>query len=146
MMYGALFFMAGAYCLSRGGHVRADILYRLWQPRAQAWLDLVLYIVFFFPGILALVIAGIRHAEQSWRYKEVSIYSPANIPIYPLKILLPIGAVLLALQGLAEVSRCIACIKTGRWPRRLHDVEELEAQILEQHRAHRDDTVPGEAR
>lgn len=134
IMYGALFYMAGAYALSRGGHVRGDILYRLWTSRTQAKLDLVLYVIFYFPGIFALIWAGIAHAEQSWRYLEVSVYSPANIPIYPLKTLLPIGGGLLALQGAAEVCRCLMCIRDGRWPRRLHDVEELELQILEQHK------------
>ena len=133
MMYGALFFMAGAYTLSRGGHVRGDILYRLWSARTQARVDLVLYVIFFFPGILALIYAGIAHAEQSLRYREVSVFSPAGIPIYPLKILLPIGAFFLALQGAAEVCRCLICIRDGEWPRRLHDVEELELQILQQH-------------
>jgi TRAP-type mannitol/chloroaromatic compound transport system permease small subunit len=133
IMYGALFYMAGAYTLSRGGHVRGDILYRLWAPRTQARLDLFLYIIFYFPGIVALLWAGIAHAEQSWRYLEVSIFSPAGIPIYPLKTLLPVGAVFLALQGVAEVCRCLICLRDGQWPRRLHDVEELELQIIHQH-------------
>ena len=133
MMYGALFYMAGAYTLSRGGHVRGDILYRLWAPRTQARVDLVLYVIFYFPGIFALLYAGIAHAEQSWRYGEVSVFSPAGIPIYPLKTLLPIGAVFLALQGAAEVCRCLICLRDGQWPRRLHDVEELELQILQQY-------------
>ena len=133
MMYGAMFFMAGAYTLSRGGHVRADILYRLWSQRTQAAVDLTLYVVFFLPGMLALIWAGIAHARQSWRFGEVSIFSPAGIPIYPLKILVPIGATLLLLQGLAECARCIRCMRTGVWPPRFHDVEELEAQILAQH-------------
>ena len=133
MMYGALFYMAGAYTLSRGGHVRGDIVYRLWSPPTQAKLDLVLYVIFFFPGIFALIWAGVAHAEQSWRYREVSVFSPADIPIYPLKTLLPIGAFFLALQGAAEICRCLICIRQGEWPQRLHDVEELELQILKQH-------------
>ena len=119
MMYGALFFMAGAYTLARGGHVRADIFYRLWAPRTQAKLDLLLYFVFFFPGVVALVWAGTEHAEESWRYREVSIFSPTGVPLYPLKTLLPIGAALLFLQGVAEVFRCVRCIRDGQWPRRL---------------------------
>jgi TRAP-type mannitol/chloroaromatic compound transport system permease small subunit len=134
MMYGAMFFMAGAYTLSRGGHVRADILYRLWPARTQAAVDLVLYVLFFFPGMVALIWAGIAHARQSWRFAEVSIFSPAGIPIYPLKTLVPIGATLLLLQGLAECIRCIRCMRSGAWPPRFHDVEELEAQILAEHR------------
>jgi TRAP-type mannitol/chloroaromatic compound transport system permease small subunit len=133
MMYGALFFMAGAYTLSRGGHVRADILYRLWPERVQAWVDLVLFIVFFFPGMVALMWAGTSHAAQSWRFGEVSIFSPAGIPIYPLKTLVPVGAALLTLQGVAECIRCVRCIRTGSWPPRIHDVEELEAQLLKQY-------------
>ena len=133
MMYGALFFMGGAYTLARGGHVRADIFYRLWSPRAQARLDLVLYLVFFFPGVIALIWAGTAHAEESWRYREVSIFSPTGVPLYPLKTLLPVGAVLLFLQGVAEVCRCIRCLRDGQWPRRLNDVEELENQIVEQY-------------
>lgn len=144
MMYGALFFMAGAYTLSRGGHVRGDLLYRLWSPRTQARFDLVLYFVFFFPGILGLIWAGVINAEQSWRYREVSIWSPAGMPIYPLKTLVPVGAALLALQGAAEVCRCLICLREGRWPRRLHDVEELEQQIIERHQAEAGAT-PGEA-
>jgi TRAP-type mannitol/chloroaromatic compound transport system permease small subunit len=133
MMYGALFFMAGAYTLARGGHVRADIFYRLWAPRTQAKLDLLLYFVFFFPGVVALVWAGTEHAEESWRYREVSIFSPTGVPLYPLKTLLPIGAALLFLQGVAEVFRCVRCIRDGQWPRRLNDVEELENQIVAQY-------------
>jgi len=132
-MYGALFFMAGAYTLSRGNHVRGDILYRTWSPRTQARLDLFLYLVFFFPGILALIWAGIGQAEQSWRFREVSVYSPAGFPVYPLRTLLPIGAALLAVQGVAEVCRCLICLRDGRWPPRLHDVEELEQQLIEKY-------------
>jgi TRAP-type mannitol/chloroaromatic compound transport system permease small subunit len=143
MMYGALFYMAGAYTLSRGGHVRGDIVYRLWSPPTQAKLDLVLYVIFFFPGIFALIWAGVAHAEQSWRYREVSVFSPANIPIYPLKTLLPIGAFFLALQGAAEICRCLICIRQGEWPQRLHDVEELELQILKQHSTEAAAVEPG---
>jgi TRAP-type mannitol/chloroaromatic compound transport system permease small subunit len=143
MMYGAMFFMAGAYTLARGGHVRADIFYRLWSPRTQAKVDLLLYLVFFFPGVIALVWAGTAHAEESWQYREVSIFSPTGVPLYPLKTLLPIGAVLLFLQGVAEVCRCIRCLRDGRWPRRLNDVEELENQIVEQYQKVGD--APGSA-
>jgi TRAP-type mannitol/chloroaromatic compound transport system permease small subunit len=131
-MYGAMFFMAGAYTLSRGGHVRADMFYRLWRPRTQAAVELFLYVVFFFPGILALVISGWDYGYASMRIQEVSVNSPAGVPIWPLKMLIPFGAGLLALQGLAEVLRCIQCMRDNAWPARLHDVEELEKQILEE--------------
>src|SRR5687768_5528870 len=131
IMYGALFFMAGAYTLSRGGHVRADMFYRLWKPRTQATVELVLYILFFFPGILALVIAGWDYGWQSMRIREVSVNSPAGVPIWPLKMMIPFGAGLIALQGFAEVLRCVVCLRNGAWTARLHDVEELENQILQ---------------
>lgn len=132
MMYGALFLMAGAYTLSRGGHVRGDFLYRMWPPRVQAAVDFVLYIVFLLPGCAAMVYAGWGFARQSWRFSETSIYSPAGVPIYPMKTLIPLAAALLILQGLAELVRCWQCIRTGKWPRRLHDVEELEV-VLKEH-------------
>ncbi|HSC97194.1 MAG TPA: TRAP transporter small permease subunit [Burkholderiales bacterium] len=132
-MYGAMFFMAGAYALSRGSHVRCDMFYRLWPPRVQASVELVLYVLFFFPGILALVISGWDYGFESMRIREISVNSPAGMPIWPLKMLIPFGAALLALQGVAEVLRCIQCLRDRRWPPRLHDVEELEQQLMEEH-------------
>ncbi len=131
-LYGAMFYMAGAYTLSRGGHVRADMFYRLWRPRTQATVELVLYILFFFPGITALVYSGWFYGFDSMKIREVSVNSPAGVPIWPLKMLIPIGASLLTLQGVAEVLRCIQCLRDNRWPARLHDVEELDKQILEE--------------
>lgn len=132
MMYGALFLMAGAYTLSRGGHVRGDVLYRRWAPATQAEVDFVLFVLFYFPACLALIYSGWIFAAQSWRFKEVSIYSPAGVPVYPMKTLIPIAGVLLVLQGVAELGRCLQCMRDGRWPPRAHDVEELEKVILEQ--------------
>lgn len=132
-LYGAMFFMAGAYTLSRGGHVRADMFSRLWRPRTQAAVELVLYVVFFFPGILALVLSGWGYGFESMRIREVSVNSPAGVPIWPLKMLIPFGAGLLLLQGVAEVLRCVQCLRDGQWAPRLHDVEELEKQIVEEH-------------
>jgi TRAP-type mannitol/chloroaromatic compound transport system permease small subunit len=129
-MYGALFIMAGAYTLSRSAHVRGDVVYRLMSPRTQAAIDLALYILFFYPGILALTFAGYIYAGESWRYHEVSVFSPADIPIFPLKTLIPVAGATLLLQGLAEVLRCIICLRTGQWPPRAEDVEELETAIL----------------
>jgi TRAP-type mannitol/chloroaromatic compound transport system permease small subunit len=130
LMYGAAFFMTGAYTLSRGGHVRADMFYRTWPERMQAGVELTLYLVFFFPGILALVIAGWSYGGGAMSIREVSVNSPAGIPIWPLKMMIPVGGALMALQGVAEVLRCVLCLREGRWPARLHDVEELENQIL----------------
>ena len=134
--YGALFLMAGAYTLSRNGHVRADVVYRLWKPRTQASVDLVLYIVFFLPAVLAFIYSGWNYAQMSIRFREVSIFSPAGVPVFPLKTLIPTTGVLLLLQGIAEIIRCVICIRIGEWPRRLHDVEETESVILQEQRIH----------
>jgi TRAP-type mannitol/chloroaromatic compound transport system permease small subunit len=133
ILYGTLFMMAGAYALSRNAHVRGDFLYRTWRPRVQAGLDLVLYFLFFFPGIFALVYSGYGFAKLSWMMNEHSSFTPGGPPIYPFKTVIPIAAAFLALQGIAEVIRCVICLRTGKWPRRLHDVEELEKVIIEQH-------------
>lgn len=131
MVYGALFLLAGPYTLSRNGHVRGDMLYRTWKPRNQARLDLFLYIIFYFPGILALCYSGYNFAYLSVLFKEVSIFSPAGAPVFPLKALIPITGVLMFLQGFVEVVRCIQCMRTGVWPQRLHDVEETESVIIQ---------------
>ncbi len=130
ILYGGLFFMAGAYTLSRGGHVRADMFSRLWPVKVQASIELFLYITFFFPGILSMSIAGWHYAYDSFRIREMSINSPIGIPIWQIKMMIPIGAALLSLQGLAEVARCIIALREGAWPQRLHDVEELEQQLM----------------
>ena len=132
IMYGALFYMAGAYTLSRGGHVRADMFSRLWPQRVQAGVELFLYIIFFFPGIISLMYSGWSYGNDSMRIHEMSINSPVGIPIWQIKMLIPVGGALIFLQGIAEVLRCIVCLRTGEFAPRLHDVEELEKQILEE--------------
>ena len=129
-MYGALFMMAGAYTLSQGAHVRGDVLYRLLSNKTQAKIDLVLYILFLGPGAMALMYYGYHFAADSWFYKEVSWSSPARIQIYFFKSLIPISGTLIFLQGIAEVTRCVICIKTGEWPARLHDVQETETMLM----------------
>jgi TRAP-type mannitol/chloroaromatic compound transport system permease small subunit len=144
--YGGLFLMAGAYTLSRNGHVRGDVIYRLWPQRMQAVIDLTLYILFFFPAVLAWIYAGWQFAKMSIQFQEVSIFSPAGVPVFPLKTLIPVTGVLLFIQGIAEVARCIICIRQGYWPQRLHDVEEMETAILHEHeyqREHAQDAQPG---
>ena len=132
IMYGALFYMAGAYTLSRGGHVRADMFSRLWPIRVQAGVELFLYIVFFFPGVLSLIYSGWSYGNDSMRIHEMSINSPVGIPIWQVKMLIPVGGALMALQGVAEVMRCIICLRDGEFAPRLHDVEELEKQLLDE--------------
>ena len=132
IMYGTLFMMGGAYTLSRDGHVRGDFLYRLWKPRIQATVELVLYFLFFFPGILALVFTGWKYAARSWRFMEVSVNSPAGIPVFQFKSIIVLAAVLLIIQGMAQVFRCILCIRTGEWLAHKEDIEELENVLLKE--------------
>jgi TRAP-type mannitol/chloroaromatic compound transport system permease small subunit len=131
ILYGTLFMLAGPYALARNAHVRGDFLYRQWPVKRQATLDLVLYFLFFFPGILALCYAGYGFASFSWLIKENSSNSPVPIPLYHFKTLIPLVGGLMVLQGIAEVIRCIQALKTGEWPQRLSDVEETEKLILE---------------
>ncbi|MBO6853630.1 MAG: TRAP transporter small permease subunit [Marivivens sp.] len=130
IMYGTLFMMGGAYTLSRGGHVRGDFLYRLWQPRTQAKVDLVLYLIFFFPGVFALVYTGWKYASRSWGYTEVSVNSPAGIPIFQFKTVMVAAGILLFIQGIAQIMRCIHCIRTNEWLSAEEDVMETEDLLL----------------
>lgn len=130
-MYGALFLMAGPYALAQDTHVRGDVLYRLFPVRVQATLDFVLYLLFFFPGMLALFWFGAEIAADSWRYKEVSWNSPARIQIYFFKTLIPLAGGLLIIQGIAELLRCWKAMRTGQWLSRLHDVRETELALME---------------
>ena len=132
MMYGSLFMMAGAYTLSKNGHVRGDVLYGFFPPRLQAWLDLTLYIVFFIPGVVALAYAGYGFAAESWAINELSNVTADGPPIYPFKTILPIAGAFLLAQGLVEIVRCIVCIKQGEWPKRGDDVDEVDVEKLKQ--------------
>lgn len=133
IMYGTLFMMAGAYTLSRDGHVRGDFIYRLWQPRTQAKIEFVLYFLFFFPGVIALVLSGWKYAARSWRYLEVSVNSPAGIPIFQFKTIIVAAGILLFIQGIAQVFRCIHCMRTGEWLRAADDIEETENKLIHEH-------------
>jgi TRAP-type mannitol/chloroaromatic compound transport system permease small subunit len=130
MMYGTLFMMCGAYTLAQNAHVRGDFLYSSMRPRTQATLDIVLYIAFFVPGILGLMYAGYDYAWDSWRIREHSNVTAEGPPVYQFKAIIPIAGTLVMLQGLAEIMRCVVCLKTGHWPERLKDAEEID--VVEQ--------------
>ncbi|OOY06901.1 TRAP transporter small permease subunit [Thioclava sp. F36-7] len=132
MMYGALFMVGGAYTLARGGHVRGDFVYRMWPVRVQGLVDFVLYVIFFFPGITALIFAGWKYAARSIRYGEVSASSPAGIPIYQFKAIMVLAGVLLFIQGLAQLCRCIIAIRDGVWHEAAPDVEETEMLAMQE--------------
>jgi TRAP-type mannitol/chloroaromatic compound transport system permease small subunit len=132
MLYGTLFMMAGAYTLAKNGHVRGDVLYGFFQPRTQATIDLVLYIAFFIPGVIALTYAGYYYAAESWAIREHSNVTADGPPIYPFKTIIPIAGLFLLFQGIVEIIRCTICLRDGAWPSREEDVEEVDVDKLKE--------------
>ena len=132
MMYGTLFMMAGAYTLSKNGHVRGDVLYGFFQPRTQATIDLILYIVFFLPGVFALTYAGYYYAGESWAINEHSNITSEGPPVYQFKMVIPLAGAILLAQGVVEIIRCVICLKQGAWPSREEDVEEVDVDKLKE--------------
>jgi TRAP-type mannitol/chloroaromatic compound transport system permease small subunit len=130
--YGTLFMMAGAYTLSKNSHVRGDVLYGFFRPRTQATIDLTLYIVAFIPGVFALTYAGYFYASESWAINEHSTITYEGPPIYPFKTVIPLAGAILLAQGIVEIIRCIVCLKTGVWPSREVDVEEVDVEKLKE--------------
>lgn len=132
MMYGTVFMMAGAYTLSKNGHVRGDVLYGFFSPRVQASLDLLLYFLFFIPGVFALAWAGYNFAGEAWAINEHSNVTADGPPVYPFKTILPVAGAFLLLQGVVEIIRCVICIRDGEWPSREQDVEEVDLKKLKE--------------
>jgi TRAP-type mannitol/chloroaromatic compound transport system permease small subunit len=143
MLYGVLFMMAGAYTLAHQGHVRGDVLYGSLHPRTQASIDLVLFIIFYLPGVLALTWAGWTYANESLAIRE-NTFSPDPLPLYPFKFVIPAAGFLLLLQGLVEILRCVVCLRQGSWPARMKDVEEIDLEELKA--MVKDDSDAAEAR
>ncbi len=131
MLYGTLFMMAGAYTLAKNNHVRGDVLYGFFMPRTQAWVDLVLYVLFFLPGIVALTWAGWSYANEALAIREKT-FSATPLPLYPFKFVIPLAGALLLLQGVVEIVRCLICIRDGEWPSREQDVEEVDVDKLKE--------------
>jgi len=131
MLYGLLFMMAGAYTLAASGHVRGDVLYGFFAPRVQAGIDLVLYLVFFLPGIFALTYAGWIYANEALAIREQT-FSPDPLPLYPFKFVIPVAGFFMLLQGLVEIARCVLCLREGTWPSRVHDVAEVDVDKLKE--------------
>jgi TRAP-type mannitol/chloroaromatic compound transport system permease small subunit len=129
MLYGTLFMCAGAYTLSKAGHVRGDVLYGFFRPRTQATIDLTLYILFFLPGILAMTWAGWSYFNDSLAIREQT-FNADPLPVYPFKFIIPFAGAVLLLQGLVEIARCVICLRQGEWPSREHDVEEVDVEKL----------------
>jgi len=131
MLYGTLFMTAGAYTLSKNGHVRGDVLYGFFRPRTQATIDLTLYIFFFLPGIIALTWAGWTYANESLAIREQT-FNADPLPVYPFKFVIPLAGVVLLFQGLVEIVRCVVCLRQGDWPSREEDVEEVDVDKLKE--------------
>jgi TRAP-type mannitol/chloroaromatic compound transport system permease small subunit len=132
MLYGTLFMMAGAYTLAKNGHVRGDVLYGFFRPRTQATIDLILYVLFFIPGVIALTYAGYYYAAESWAIREHSNITAEGPPIYPFKTVIPLAGAILLLQGIVEILRCAICLRDGAWPSREEDVEEVDVDKLKE--------------
>jgi TRAP-type mannitol/chloroaromatic compound transport system permease small subunit len=130
MMYGTLFMMAGAYTLAKNGHVRGDVLYGFFPPRLQAGLDLTLYVLFFIPGVVALLWAGYNYAAESWAIHEGSNITAEGPVVYPFKTIIPVAGAFLLVQGIVEIVRCVICLKEGEWPSREEDVQEVDVDKL----------------
>jgi TRAP-type mannitol/chloroaromatic compound transport system permease small subunit len=143
MMYGAMFMMAGAYTLSKAGHVRGDVLYGFFEPRTQAGIDLVLYIIFFIPGVIALVWAGYIYAGESWAMREHSSITADGPPLYHFKAIIPLAGAMLLVQGIVEILRCIVCLQKGEWPTRVEDVEEVDVEKLKEMVHVKDEDIAG---
>ena len=141
MLYGSMFMMAGAYTLAKNGHVRGDVLYGFFRPRTQATIDLILYIVFFIPGVIALTYAGYYYAADSWRIDEHSNVTAGGPPIYPFKTIIPLAGAILLLQGIVEIIRCVICLKQGYWPSREQDVEEVDVGKLKEELKVKDEDI-----
>lgn len=139
--YGTLFMMAGAYTLAKNGHVRGDVLYGFFRPRTQATIDLILYIVFFLPGVFALTYAGYFYAEESWRINEHSTITYEGPPLYPFKTVIPVAGAFVLMQGIVEIIRCIICLRDGVWPSREADVEEVDVEKLKQEVGVKDEDI-----
>ena len=129
MLYGLLFMTAGAYTLSKNGHVRGDVLYGFLRPRTQAGIDLTLYILFFLPGVIAMTWAGWTYANESLAIREQT-FNADPIPVYPFKFVIPVAGAVLLLQGFVEIVRCVICLRQGDWPARMKDVEEIDLEEL----------------
>ena len=140
MLYGVLFMMAGAYTLAQSGHVRGDVLYSFFEPRTQAAIDLVLYVLFFMPGVFALTYAGWGFAADSAAINETT-FSNEPLPLYPIKFVVPLAGFFLLLQGLVEIARCVQCLRTGRWPSRVADVQEVDVEKLKAQMHVRDEDI-----
>lgn len=132
MLYGTMFMMAGAYTLAKSGHVRGDVLYGFFRPRTQATIDLILYVVFFIPGVFALTYAGYFYAAESWAINEHSNITADGPPVYPFKMVIPLAGAFLLAQGIVEIIRCVICLRQGEWPSREEDVEEVDVEKLKE--------------
>ncbi|MDI6763864.1 MAG: TRAP transporter small permease subunit [Thermodesulfobacteriota bacterium] len=141
MMYGTLFMMSGAYTLSKNAHVRGDVLYGFFPPRLQASLDLMLYFVFFLPGVVALCWAGYIYAGESWAIREHSGITASGPPVYQFKTVIPVAGAFLMAQGIVEIIRCVRCLKQGKWPSRIADVEEVDVEKLKEQMHVKDEDI-----
>ena len=116
MFYGALFMLGAGYALSKGIHIRADFLYSNWTPRTQGLVDATLYILFYFPGLLVFLFMATDFAYLSWMRGERGMDTAWMPHMGPIKTALPVGIVLLLIQGVSELPKSIYAARHNRWP------------------------------
>jgi len=115
MLYGSHFMLGATYCLYKKGHIRTDLIYEKLPVQWQGWIDALLYLFLFFPGMILFFRAGWIEALHSWAIGECSEVSHWRPPIYPFKTIIPIAAVLLMIQGVSEFLKSVYAALRGRW-------------------------------
>jgi TRAP-type mannitol/chloroaromatic compound transport system permease small subunit len=115
MFYGSIFMLGAAYTLLKKGHIRTDLFYNNWSPQKQGKIDAIMYLLFFFPGMILYLFAGIDYAAHSWITNEKSSNSPWMPIIYPFKAVIPVAAALILIQGVSEFIKSLHAWKKGEW-------------------------------
>ncbi|WP_136068254.1 TRAP transporter small permease subunit [Modicisalibacter radicis] len=114
-MHAVLFLLAASYTLKHDGHVRVDIFYRGFSPRTQAWVDLLGTLFLLLPFMAFVVFSSLGYVGKSWAILEGSPDNGGIPGVFLLKTLIPAFAVLMIVQGIAEIIRK-ALIISGRLP------------------------------
>jgi TRAP-type mannitol/chloroaromatic compound transport system permease small subunit len=116
MLYGTFFMLGAAFTLQRKGHVRTDMYYERWSPRRQASIDIVCYLLFFLPVVWVFTYTGWGYFWKSFVTNETFVSSAWQPIAWPFKMAMPLTGVLLAIQGLSEVFKCVHTLQHGKWP------------------------------
>lgn len=113
ILYGAFFMLGSAYTLQRQQHIRTDFLYANWSTRTKGWVDSILYITCYFPGLGIFLWLSWTYALKSTMLQERIISSPWMPHIWPLKLCIPLSVLLLLIQGVSELIKSLYSARTG---------------------------------